>query len=167
MEEQMRGFRRVLSPMTLLGIVLIAMLLLTITLIVMFVIPLQSPQASSPPTAVLNVISASTATPIPPTSTATLPPTPTMPLPPSPIPGVIGVGAYVQVTGTGVDGLRIRDQPGLNSKTLFVAIEAEVFQVTDGPREVDGYTWWQLLSPSNQQHQGWAVANFLIAIEKP
>lgn len=167
MDEQITGFRRVFSPTTLLGIVLIAMLLLTITLVVMFVIPIQPAAVSLLPTAVLKVIPASTATPVAPTATITQLPTPTSQIPPSPLPGVIGVEGYVQVNGTGVDGLRVRDEPGLNSKTLFVAIEAEVFKVTDGPREIDGYMWWQLLSPSNGQHQGWAVANFLVAIEKP
>jgi hypothetical protein len=32
---------------------------------------------------------------------------------------------------------------------------------------MDGYTWWHLLSPSNEQAQGWAVANYLVAIERP
>ncbi|MFZ6030907.1 MAG: hypothetical protein ACOYYS_24635 [Chloroflexota bacterium] len=167
MDERMGNFRRFLSPTTLLGIVLIAMLLLVVTLLVMFLLPLQTAALSSLPTAVLNVIPASTPTPIPPTATVTASPTQTQPVPPSPQPGVIGVAGYVQVSGTGADGLRVRDEPGLSSKTLFVAIEAEVFQVTDGPREVDGYTWWRLLSPSSSQYQGWAVANFLTAIEQP
>src|SRR5512139_1091521 len=37
----------------------------------------------------------------------------TQTVPPSPPPGVIAVGAYVQITGTAGAGLRFREQPGL------------------------------------------------------
>jgi hypothetical protein len=163
----MDNFRRLLTPAVWLGIVLVAMLLLTATLIIMFAIPLQALTIASAPTAVLNIIPAATSTLVPPTATITLLPSATPDVPPSPMPGEIGIGGYVQVSGTGLDGLRVRAEPGLEAKTMFVAIESEVFQVMDGPREVDGYTWWRLLSPSNDQSQGWAVANYLIAIERP
>jgi hypothetical protein len=163
----MARFYRLLTPMALIGMVFLAMLLLTATLVIVFALPLQSPVSSSLPTAVLNIIPAATVTPLPPTPTVTPLPSATPEVPPTPQPGEIGVGGYVQVSGTGLDGLRVRWEPGLGAKTLFVAIESEVFQVTDGPREVDGYTWWQLLSPSNAQAQGWAVVNYLVAIERP
>lgn len=163
----MENFRRLFTPVTLLGIFFLAILLLTATLLLIFTMPLDTPSISMLPTAVVNIIPAATSTPFPSTPTATPEPSPTLELPPSPLPGEIGIGGYVQVNGTGNDGLRVRSEPGLGGKTLFVAIEAEVFQVMDGPRESDGYTWWLLLSPSNEKSQGWAVANFLVAIESP
>jgi len=81
--------------------------------------------------------------------------------------GELVIGAYVQVAGTGGDGLRLRDQPGLNGKILLVASEAEVFEVDDGPIEMDGYTWWHLKGPFDPARQGWAVASFLGIVQKP
>ena len=77
------------------------------------------------------------------------------------------VGAYVQVTGTGGDGLRLRDQPGLNGNVLLVASEAEVFRLEDGPVEMDGYTWWSLIGPFDETRRGWGVANYLEIIQNP
>jgi len=84
-------------------------------------------------------------------------------VPPPPPPGVIAVGSYVQVTGTGAVGLRLRSSPGLESKTEFLGMDAEVFKITDGPKEADGYTWWLLVAPYDEARHGWAVANYLIA----
>ena len=67
---------------------------------------------------------------------------------PSPTsPAGIAIGNYVQITGTEGQGLRIRKDPGLNGEFEFLAYDSEVFVVKDGPREVDGYTWWYLVAP--------------------
>jgi hypothetical protein len=83
------------------------------------------------------------------------------------MPGVIAVGAYVQITGTGGDGLRLRTDPGLNSEVRLLGAEAEVFQVNEGPQEADGYTWWYLVGPYDSSRRGWAVANFLAIVQNP
>jgi len=80
---------------------------------------------------------------------------------------VIAVGSFVQVNGTGTVGLRLRDNPGLDSKTQFLGMDDEVFRITEGPREADGYTWWYLVAPYDEQRKGWAVANYLSAIANP
>ena len=49
------------------------------------------------------------------------------------------------VTGTGGDGLRVRPEAGLSQGVRFLAGEGEMFQVQDGPVEIDGYTWWYLV----------------------
>jgi hypothetical protein len=49
----------------------------------------------------------------------------------------------------------------------FLGLEAEVFQVSDGPRQVDGYTWWFLVAPYDASVQGWAVANYLAVVQNP
>ena len=86
---------------------------------------------------------------------------------PTPPPGVIAIGAYVQVTGTGVDGLRLRDEPGLDGQIQLLGSEAEVFLVLDGPREADNYTWWYLVGPYDESRKGWAVENYLSLVQNP
>jgi hypothetical protein len=77
------------------------------------------------------------------------------------------VGAFVQVTGTSGDGLRLRAEPGLIGEVRFLGLESEVFQVKDGPRQVDEYTWWFLAAPYDESVQGWAVGNFLALAQNP
>jgi hypothetical protein len=115
----------------------------------------------------LNVIPAPTATV--PAPTMTVPPqlTPTSLVPPSPPPGVIAVGAYVQISGTGGDGLRLRTEPGLDNEVRILGSESEVFQVEDGPKDIDGYTWWYLVGPYDSSRRGWAVSNYLSVVQSP
>jgi hypothetical protein len=102
-------------------------------------------------------------------STATLTPT----LTPTPggtatvAPGQIGIGGYVQITGTQGAGLRIRSAPGQSSDTVFVGEESETFRVKDGPQQVDGYTWWYIVAPYDTQRAGWAASDFLAAVASP
>ena len=79
----------------------------------------------------------------------------------------IVLNAYVQIFGTGGDGLRFRDAPGLSGQVKFVASEAEIFIVKDGPTNMDGYTWWYLVGPFDESRDGWAVSNFLILSQTP
>lgn len=72
---------------------------------------------------------------------------------------------YVQIFGTSGAGLRIRQDPGLNTKMNFLAGESEVFKVIDGPVVQDGLIWWKLVTPYDQQRQGWAAADYLAVIE--
>lgn len=79
--------------------------------------------------------------------------------------GVIGVGIYVQVTGTEGSGLRMRSQAGLNGAVNFTAMDSEVFLVIDGPITADGHTWWHLEAPYDQARNGWSAADFLTPIK--
>ncbi|UCD41500.1 MAG: hypothetical protein JSV69_13140 [Chloroflexota bacterium] len=118
-------------------------------------------------TAVITVIDLSTATPILPTVTPTeveTPPSTGLPLPP---PGDISKDAYVQVIGTGGNGLRLRVGPGLDRDVRLLGVEDEVFLVQDGPIQADSYTWWFLVGPFDEARQGWAVANFLRVVQNP
>jgi hypothetical protein len=85
----------------------------------------------------------------------------------TPPPGQIAVNAYVQITGTGGDGLRIRSAAGLNSDTVFTGGESETFVVKDGPQQADGYTWWYLVAPYDSTRAGWAAADFLAVVPPP
>jgi hypothetical protein len=77
------------------------------------------------------------------------------------------VGAYVQITGTGGDGLRLRADPGLDGEVRFLALESEMFQVMDGPRQEGDYSWWFLVAPYDEKVKGWAVANYLTIVQNP
>lgn len=148
------------------GAVVFAFVMLASTIGLLLVSrPNQAPQSA--PTAVLSVIRAPTATPIPPTPTPDPGRTPTQPVPPSPPPGEIGAGAFVQITGTGGDGLRLRASPSLEGEVRFLALEAEVFQIQDGPEENSGYTWWFLVAPYDENVKGWAVSNYLQVVQQP
>jgi hypothetical protein len=63
--------------------------------------------------------------------------------------------------------LRLRQGPGLEAEMQFLGLEGELFQVQDGPREVDGYTWWFVIGPYDETRQGWAVTDFLAVVPNP
>ena len=103
-----------------------------------------------------------------PTGTSGAPPTPTIdPFASPTAPAGLAIGNYVQITGTEGQGLRIRAEPGLDGAFEFLAYDSEVFVVQDGPREVDGYTWWYLVAPYDQTRKGWAAADFLTYVPAP
>lgn len=162
-----RSFLRLLlSPWLWLGAIAFAIVLLIITGTLLFWTRPRAYQLQ-PSTAILAIIEAPTATPPPVTPEPVSETTPTSEIPPSPPPGVIGIGAYVQVTGTGGDGVRMRQNPGLTTPVLFIGIESEVFQVKDGPQQVDDYTWWYLTALNEEARYGWVVANFLSVVQNP
>jgi hypothetical protein len=148
------------------GAILIACIFLFITISSLW-LTRSTNSSQSPVTAVFNITPVLLVTQL-----QTLTPTSSLfnsmsPIPPSPPPGEIVLGVYVQVTGTGGDGLRLRDEPGLGSHMLLLGSEAEVFRVDDGPREIDGYTWWYLVGPFDENRRGWAVSNFLKFVQNP
>jgi hypothetical protein len=117
-----------------------------------------------PATAILKVIDAPTATPVAPKQT------PTSAITPGQEPTAaanISLGNYVQVSGTGGDGLRLHESAGVASKARFIALESEVFIVKDGPVEADGYVWWFLQDPYSENAAGWGVANYLVVVQNP
>jgi hypothetical protein len=158
--------RRIFDPLVFMGAVGFGVLLAAAALGLLWLTRTnQAPAGGSP--AALTVIPAATITPTvePPTPTLPVEPTSTgLPLPP---PGDVSLEAYVQITGTGGDGLRLRSDPGLNSEVRMLGAEAEVFVVKDGPVEADGYTWWYLVGPADETRRGWAVANYLMMVQNP
>lgn len=155
-----------LDPWVILGALFFGGALLVATLLVLW-LTRSVAGSSGLPTAIITVIPMPTPTPTSPTPTPVAPVTPTatpLPLPP---PGDLEVGAYVEISGTGGDGLRLRVEPGLESQVRMLGGEAEVFQVRDGPRQVDGYTWWYLVAPVDETRNGWAVSNYLAVVQNP
>lgn len=123
--------------------------------------------ANNAPTAVLTVVSLPTSTQLPPSPTPATPTTPTLTLPPPAPPGEISVGSFVQITGTGGDGLRLRTEPGLSSDVRFLGLDSEVFEIREGPQEIDGHTWWYLVAPFEENRNGWAVSGYLSVVQNP
>lgn len=154
---------KIINRWVVLGAVMIGFLLLIFTLIIGF--GFTAPEQNAPDLQVAEI------TVIPgPTSTPRIAPSPTHdPVmgTATPLPGEIAVNTYVQITGTDGDGLRLRSAPGLDSEPQFLGFDTELFQVTDGPVEADGYTWWYLLAPYDETRSGWAAADFLSYIEAP
>ncbi len=37
----------------------------------------------------------------------------------------------------------------------------------DGPKEANGYIWWYIVAPYDQNRAGWAAANFLSVVLPP
>ena len=123
---------------------------------------------SSPQTSAIGFAPANLTVIAAPTGTSSAPPTPTIDPFASPTPPAgIAIGNYVQITGTEGQGLRIRAEPGLDGAFQFLAYDSEVFLVKEGPREVDGYTWWHLVAPYDETRTGWAAADFLTYIPAP
>jgi len=153
---------RLFTPRVLAGALGVAILLVILTFAWIEWTAPPAPQLSGL-LAVVTIIPAPSATPAP-VATATFDPyapTPTI------VAGQISIGTYVQISGTQGEGLRIRSQPGLDGKQLFLGFDTEVYTVVDGPREVDSYTWYYLAAINDQTRTGWAASNFLTVIPKP
>jgi hypothetical protein len=156
--------KQVFSPKVLVAILLIASALLCGSLAyILAARPAATSRTLAPALSALTVIPAPTSTPLtlPPTLTP-VPPTPEASL--TPAPGQIAVGVYVQISGTGGDGLHIRATPGLSGASLFLGYDSEAFLVTKGPEVVDGYTWWYLTASYDSARSGWAAQDYLSTI---
>ncbi len=156
-------FSAFLSLRAIGGAIFIAMVALLVTLIWMELS--APPPTSGDVVALLTVIPAPSGTPLPPLTPTIDPNAPT--LTPTLAPGQIAIGSYVQIKGTDGLGLRIRSAPGLAGAQLFLGFDAEVFVVKDGPRQVDGYTWYNLVAPYDANRAGWAASDFFTIIPPP
>ncbi len=158
--------KNILNGKVLIAALVIASVLLCTSLVYILVRRPAAPAPDlTPASAVMTVIPAPTSTPrtLPPTLTP-IPPT-AMPSP-TPAAGEIAIGVYVQVA-TGGDALRVRAEPGLSTAPLFLAFDSEVFLVTNGPEQADGYTWWYLTASYDASRAGWAAQDFLTVIPSP
>lgn len=73
-------------------------------------------------------------------------------------------GELVLVTGTGDQGLRLREYPSLGSSILHLAEEEEQYRVVGGPVEADGYVWWFVEHETDPGRRGWGVEDYLDGI---
>lgn len=101
------------------------------------------------PTAPPASTNISTSTPIPsstPSATATTPST-----------NSIGIGDLVQVTNR----LNLRSAPSTSGSVITVLPVGSQWSVADGPRSANGYSWWQLDTPSGP---GWVAGQYVARI---
>jgi hypothetical protein len=152
---------------SVLGAIAVLALLLLVWGLILRSLAQPTQPAQAEPTAIIQVILAPTATPLVVEVTLTPTPTaePTGDRVNTPVPNTaMKIGDYVQISGTGGDGLRIRSGPGTQNPALFLGMEAEVFKVIDGPKEVDGLVWFNLSAPYDENRKGWAASNYLTVI---
>lgn len=69
--------------------------------------------------------------------------------------GQIATGTAVVVDAGANDCLNLRDAPAKSAAILTCIPSGARLSVTDGPRDADGHTWWQL------EGRGWAVGDYL------
>jgi hypothetical protein len=167
--------KNILNGKVFIGMLATAAVLMLVSLVIILAKRPASPagpsvaasgQALLPASAAMTIIAAPTSTPRELAATPTpLPPalqsTPTLQ------PGMFGIGAYVQITGTEGQGLRLRSGPNLAAPPLFLGYDSEVYQVVDGPITADGHTWWKLTAPYDAARTGWAVQDYLTVIPSP
>lgn len=78
---------------------------------------------------------------------------------PAPTRQSIGVGAQVTVINVGDSELNVRSQPGRANQILFTAKQGRTFNVTGGPAQADGLTWWQVQDVFDTTQVGWVAEN--------
>jgi len=77
-------------------------------------------------------------------------------------------GLKVKIQGTGGEGLRIHQDAGQGSPTIYLAQDGEIFIVNEGPVVSGGYVWWKIESTTPEKIIGWAVEDyFAIVINSP
>ena len=158
--------KRVLTRKVLIATLSLAGLLLVSSLAFVLVGAYTASPSQVPTRLAITVLAAPSSTPryVPPTPTP-LPPTP---LPsPTPGPGQFALGVYVQITGTGGVGLNMRSDAGKAAPILFLGYDTEVYQITKGPKQADGDTWWYLTAPYDQTRSGWADQRYLSVLPTP
>lgn len=79
----------------------------------------------------------------------------------SPTPESMGIGKTVMVESD-ESGLNVRSGAGIQNQRLFVADDGEVFTIVGGPTQADGFTWWEIESPTDPSRRGWGASVFLV-----
>ncbi len=162
---QARRRRVALPPWALLVALVGIVIVLCVGLILIIKAAKRQPEAeASTPAATMTVRVLSTATLRPAMPTLVITPTSTVTLPlgslETPVPfTAIAPGATVVVQGAGTLGLNLREQPTTYAKIVGNAREGTALTVVAGPKEADGYTWWQVRTPDGKE--GWGAANWL------
>lgn len=131
--------------------------LIALLVALVFFLPVPATQTVGA-AAAMTVIAAPTITPSPLPSYGTATPSP------APVVDGITVGSYVQINGTDGQGLRLRSGPGTSNPPRFLGMDTEVFQVKDGPKTSDGFTWWLLEAPYDPSRTGWAASQYLMLV---
>jgi hypothetical protein len=70
------------------------------------------------------------------------------------------IGDIYKITPTGVK-LNMRAEPSLSAPSMWKLQPGEYVEITDGPAEAEGFTWWKfkLVDTTENPVEGWAVEN--------
>ncbi len=153
---------RIIRPWVVLSGVVFGFILLIITCLLVVVFRTNS-STTVHPTAIVRQIPAPTATQTPSSQNSDLQATVTT-LPPG---QNLSIGSNIRVEGTGGDGLRLRSIAGLSGEIKYLVKDGEELIIDDGPKEIDGYTWWHVKSSTDSTISGWGVSDFMVFIQKP
>lgn len=139
--------------------------ILVLFAVFVFLIFLPKKQSLDEKTALITVIPAPSSTPV---VGLTIVPTPTLQITETIEKNYkFELGEFVQITGTSGEGLRLRSEPGRSFSVNFIGMDAEVFEVIDGPVEADGFIWWYLEAPYDKTRNGWSVDEYLQLVTVP
>lgn len=94
-----------------------------------------------------------------PEASSTPPPPEPTPEPTPEAPSILVVGGNGSVTGTGSDGVNMRQGDGIDYPVLETIAEGTVFELIGGPSEADGYSWWQIRLDNGTE--GWVAQDFI------
>ncbi|MCE5192541.1 hypothetical protein LLF88_01135 [bacterium] len=72
---------------------------------------------------------------------------------------VLSIGAAVEVTGTGGDGVNVRSSPGTSEAIVGVEKEGASGIVLEGPTSASGFIWWRVQWKDGLM--GWSVDTYL------
>lgn len=153
---------RIIRPWVVISGLVISIILLTITCLSVVLFRTVTSSAVDP-TAVVRYIPAPTSTQTPlPQNSETQATATTLP------PGEnLSLGISIRVEGTGGNGLRLRSTAGLSGQIVYLVKDGEDLIIDDGPKEIDGYTWWHVKSLTDSKISGWGVADYMINIQNP
>lgn len=119
--------------------------------------PVPTKPVSPPPTTVIST-SVPVVAPTPAPASGSAPPPPA---PPASATGLRPGGAAVVDTSPANDRLRLRREPGRNGVEVRLINHGQRLTVLDGPREVDGLSWWRVQYGSDT---GWVAGSFIKAV---
>ena len=77
---------------------------------------------------------------------------------------VFSVGIKVEISGTGGDGLRMRESPYMDSEVLYLAHEGEDCIIVEGPQIEENLIWWKIQSLEEETKSGWSVQTYMTTI---
>ena len=165
-----RGGSRGVSGLALVltGVAIVGVVLLVLMGLIMVVVQrsgdsispgltMASPEASKPGMSVITFTPVST--PPVPSTPASPAATPVQATTTPVVPTVVSVGGFVEVSGAGAVGIRLRTGPGLKYVTTKIVDEGTRFTVLEGPEKADDLQWWRLRSKEGTI--GWAAGDYL------
>lgn len=147
------------APAWVVGLGVGALIAVIILLVLAFVFSRRSAEPEPTPTVVVvtptvTLAPRPTATP-PQAATATSTDATEETSPTAPAADTIAVGGYVRVAADA--GLSFRQNPSTSGALIQVLDSGTTLEVIGGPREADGYTWWQLRT-LDDGNEGWSAA---------